>query len=389
MQNETNASENSPATNPAQWINDDKLARQLLTSCQVRPNEFCKVLLGKPQLFDRVINGLKNNRYSGKKYADATFPDGTIPVFMNEHAVYLAVLKELPNNTLEEMGDSLNCMVKTLLMEPDEFIRVAAALTDSEENLTSDGISAIVQVEAAVALLEKIDTLPPLPDHFVRLLSMIKDERVEVAELVTLIESDTALTAELLRVINSASLGVKSHVDNVTQAITLLGLNVCEEIAICLAVNIYITKISSSSLLQYNEAATTCAHFAGLLSKALELENETSLFSAALLHDIGRPVMEILLGNEYRKLTKGLHGEALVNRERLEYGIAHTEVGYTFASNIGLPDNIKQSIRYHHNPELIQNNQQVKIVHLAQLISHNTEELTSQVRCSLQGLGVL
>ena len=81
-------------------------------------------------------------------------------------------------------------------------------------------------------LIEKIDSLPPLPNSMLELEDFRKVQNTNPEELIEIIEKDPLLVSAILRVANSSMFGFRSAVDTLSRAINLLGINFTISLAI-------------------------------------------------------------------------------------------------------------------------------------------------------------
>lgn len=81
-------------------------------------------------------------------------------------------------------------------------------------------------------IVEKIDSLPPLPKSVIELEEFRKQTEKEPLDLLKIIEQDPLIITTLLRVANSAMFGFRSEVETPSRAINLLGVNFTISIAL-------------------------------------------------------------------------------------------------------------------------------------------------------------
>src|SRR5262245_4674161 len=71
--------------------------------------------------------------------------------------------------------------------------------------------------------IKNLDSVPTLPTVAGRLIEMALNDKSTAADLGELISKDPALTARLLKVVNSSSYGLRNEVSSVSHAITIIG----------------------------------------------------------------------------------------------------------------------------------------------------------------------
>ena len=88
---------------------------------------------------------------------------------------------------------------------------------------------------ASAQILQRISSLPPLPAAIGRLLRLVNEPDVEFKEIAKTISLDQTLTAQLLRIANSAFYGFSHQIRTVQQATVILGRHAVRNMALSLA----------------------------------------------------------------------------------------------------------------------------------------------------------
>lgn len=204
-------------------------------------------------------------------------------------------------------------------------------------------------------ILERVGSLPPLPDTLYRLVGLVSDPSSSLEQIVAAVRYDQAFTAEVLRLCNSAYFGLSRSVDSLDDAIKLLGNTKVLQLVIA---------TQSRSMLSHPQtgyglpAGALFAHSVGVaiaaqaLGRRLKISEGGALFTAGLLHDVGKVVLNEFVANEYIEIA------ARVSREKLSFaeaeeqvlGFSHPEVGARLGETWNLPPAIVRAIRYHHAP---------------------------------------
>ncbi len=208
-----------------------------------------------------------------------------------------------------------------------------------------------LKLKQASKLIKDLTSLPALPDTVSRVQNAMGDLDVSPKQVAETIMKDPSIAAKVLSVANSAAYGFPSRVDSIALAVALLGLRETYSIVLSASViNLFeVTKHFDYRV--YWEESMNCAAAARIIGGACGSERSPSLFTAGLLHDIGRIALLETVPELYKKVPSDLSGNELIEAEQKTVGITHTEAGYELATNWGLPKEIAEPIRHHHRPE--------------------------------------
>ncbi len=204
-------------------------------------------------------------------------------------------------------------------------------------------------------ILDRVHDLPTLPGSVGRLAALLEDERSGAGDFERIIRPDPALTANLLRIANSAWFGLRSRADTVRQAITLLGVRRVFEAAASAA----LLRVIPPRLAGYEiDAAAFWQHSIAVAVLAERLGQEIRgrppdlTFTAGLLHDLGKLVIGVFVSQESGPILDRVRNGAIpfVRAEREVLGVDHAEVGGEVARAWRLPDAALWAARWHHQP---------------------------------------
>lgn len=227
-------------------------------------------------------------------------------------------------------------------------------------------------------IVSRLRQLPTLSATAVRLSALARDERSGAADFERVIRPDPALTANLLRVVNSAYFGLRSRADSVRQAVTLLGIKRTSEIAAAAG----FAPIIPARLPGYEmEASTFWLHsvavavLAERLAGELQVKRPELTFTAGLLHDIGKLAIGVFVTESSGEILARIRerGAAFAAAERDVLGVDHGTVGQTMARSWNLPDAVGEVARWHHEPGGAPEGacrHLVDLVHVADCLSH-------------------
>jgi len=200
-------------------------------------------------------------------------------------------------------------------------------------------------------LIRQIASLPALPETVVRVRHVMDNAASTVRDVVNVVTLDPPLAAKVLSVANSAAYGFRHRIKDLTHAISLLGFRETYGIVLSVAVADLANKLKHFDYRSFWLESMYSAAAARVVAKACGQKFLAGVFSAGLLHDLGRVVLLELQPNYARELPRYIWGKELVVEEEKSIGIGHPEAGYELANHWDLPPEIAEPIRFHHAPE--------------------------------------
>jgi putative nucleotidyltransferase with HDIG domain len=232
-------------------------------------------------------------------------------------------------------------------------------------------------VISAEQVLQRVKKLPTLSSSMTRLWALAGDGHSGAAEFEKAIRPDPALTANLLRVANSAYFGLRCRAESVRHAVTLLGLKrTCE-----LATSVAFAPVIPSRLPGYDMDAVAfwthsvaVAVFAERLAQELRAGVPDLIFTAGLLHDVGKLVVGSLVADQQGDvMARVRQGHTFIDAERAVLGLDHGELGAILAQAWSLPPAAVWAARWHHRPADVPSEADrtlVGLVHAADALAH-------------------
>lgn len=229
------------------------------------------------------------------------------------------------------------------------------------------------------AYLDSVEHLPATPLLMIKLIEMFRQPDHDLDEIVGLMRQDPSLMAEILGRCNKSFLANEEPVMDVNEAIFRLGFYEVYQIAVALfglqAMSMAkVTKSINVETLWHHSAMTAIA--GGAIAREVG-EPEGIIFTAGLLHDVGRIVLASAEGSRYSELVliHGHSGAALNEGEKAAFGVDHAEVGARLLARWGLPDQVSVPVLCHHRASWSEPFERVAaVVKLANLVAHWIEE---------------
>ncbi|MDA8162192.1 MAG: HDOD domain-containing protein [Desulfobacteraceae bacterium] len=203
--------------------------------------------------------------------------------------------------------------------------------------------------------LDKLQDLPAMPNTLVMVLDSVSDPDVSIKNIEKILENDPMLATKVLRMANSPYYGAANRVNSIARAILVLGFNEIRNLVIGLS----LTGMFSGDLgFEEFNSKTIWLHSLGVakvckyLSEHIKDVDPEDMFTAGLIHDLGRFIMAIDFTEELKEMFEMKRSLSIPLSEAEErYGITHSELGAYLAQKWGLSDMLKDVLRYHHAPQ--------------------------------------
>jgi len=222
-------------------------------------------------------------------------------------------------------------------------------------------------------IIAKVEAFPSLPGATTKLLSLLDDSNAAVAEIEEILRMDPGLTANVLKLSNSVYFGFPSKIGSVHKAIVLLGAKRLIQLVMASCVNSVMNKsvpgydLSSGEIWRHSIAVSVAAE--GLIEE-LNTPEADEIFTAALLHDVGKLVLGEFVKDDIKKIEKFVSKDVSFEvAEQKALGTDHAEIGAKILENWGLPAEIVSAVRWHHDPDTAdERSTLIDIVHVANVL---------------------
>jgi HD-like signal output (HDOD) protein len=193
--------------------------------------------------------------------------------------------------------------------------------------------------------------LPALPHAVTLFVERAKEPDAALRDLAKILETDTGLTVELLRHVNSAFYGARAKAGNVQQALSMLGLRQSKTFVVTTGMQAAVMARKSKLINQSSfwNASLQKALFAKEVAILLKTDVDTA-FSGALLQDYLLPVLSNDLFDPYLAFAqqRDKQPNMLVEYEQKSFGWDHALAAACLASRWQLPDELICCMLFHH-----------------------------------------
>jgi putative nucleotidyltransferase with HDIG domain len=204
-------------------------------------------------------------------------------------------------------------------------------------------------------IMNRVKAFPGMPTTAAKLMPLLRDPDSSLARIEDLIKYDPGLTANLLKLTNSAYFGLPSRISSVRQAILVLGRRRLLQLATTICLSGLMTKsvpgydLPQGGLWRHSVAVAVAAD---QLVRHLKIPQGDEAFTAALLHDIGK----LILGEYVREdlpsiqqmVAKGISFDVA---EYMVLGTNHAEIGARILESWSMPSELVHAVGWHHDPD--------------------------------------
>jgi putative nucleotidyltransferase with HDIG domain len=223
------------------------------------------------------------------------------------------------------------------------------------------------------AILAKVKSFPTMPGAGAKMLALLEEPDTSVSEIEDTLRYDPGLTANVLKLANSAYFGVPSKIGSLKQAVILLGLKRLMQLVVASCVSAIMDKsipgydLPAGDMWRHSIAVSLAAE---ALVKGKKRIDKEDFFTPALLHDVGKLVLGAFVKEELEAIESiAAKGVPFVVAENMILGTDHAEIGARILAQWNLPTDIINAVRWHHDPDASDvSNAQVDVVYLANLL---------------------
>lgn len=228
------------------------------------------------------------------------------------------------------------------------------------------------RVRCTLARLSHTGDLPSLPRVTTTALAIARDPETDLDSLCDVIQADVGISARLLRVANSPVYGRRAPARRLRDVLTTLGVGTtCDVLVAASLRSLYQARSPRAQLLWEHALAVALA--AEEIARQTGVVRRGTCFLPGLLHDVGRIAFMLTDPTPLDVIARVAEDEHAA-RTQLEdewYGFDHAAVGSTLAHDWGLPDDVCESIRWHHAPGLAPvGREMAEVLHVADRLAH-------------------
>ncbi|MDR1840118.1 MAG: HDOD domain-containing protein [Treponema sp.] len=262
----------------------------------------------------------------------------------------------------ESEGAGLGLVILVLMLKriglDDECFSIAiadgctvASIQIPLEQTTLENISIISE-----EIVENINSLPQFPENIMLVQKLIADPDSDMQIIAKQISMDPALTADMLKIVNSAQYMLSKKVDNIFEAVKMVGIKGIKNLLYSYGTQKILGDDTADKKKLWEHSYKT-AFYAYNLANTFKIDKNIvdDVYVGGILHDMGK----IIFSNVHPELLERIKSISAEKNlpastfENLSSGMNHAEIGAMIAEKWNFPDKLVMAIRYHHDPEAV------------------------------------
>ncbi len=199
---------------------------------------------------------------------------------------------------------------------------------------------------------DAMENLPVLPEVSQRVLAMVRDPDVSMADLVQVIQQDQVIAVAIMRLANSAMFGGLQAIKDLNAACSRLGMkNVANTVQVVVSNNLFVTSDKRLRRFMWRlwRHSIATAHCASRIAIMTSEPRSEAVFLAGLIHDIGKAMLLDIVTSECSGVLGERATEQTLLREVLDR--FHPLLGLHIVQRWRLPHEFRAVTYAHHDPE--------------------------------------
>ncbi len=230
-------------------------------------------------------------------------------------------------------------------------------------------------------IMEEVTAFPAMPGVASKFLRLLNSSSVSAAQVEGVLRLDPGLTANILKMANSSYFGFVSRIGSIRKAVSLMGFKRITQLVVASCVSAIFDReiagyeLSPGDLWRHSVAVSLASEE---ITRILNIKKMEDIFTAALLHDVGKLIMGEYVCEEITRIEEVVSEKTpFVEAERKVFGTDHAEIGGMILEKWAFPKEIVLAVRWHHSPDTLKPpHSMTDVVHVANIL------------CAAMGIGV-
>ena len=194
-----------------------------------------------------------------------------------------------------------------------------------------------------------VNELFALPDAVVKINAMVRDPETNAGDIAAAISSEVAMSAKVLKLVNSSFYGFSRRVTSINYAVVILGFNTIRN----LVMSVFMASQCKSAVPGFDTKefwrySINCAIATEHIARLAGYPQPEDAFMAGMMNKIGLVVMSQYWPDELAKVIAAAarHGALLLEAEKRMLGYDHYAIGAALLDRWNLPEAISDVCRH-------------------------------------------
>jgi putative nucleotidyltransferase with HDIG domain len=263
---------------------------------------------------------------------------------------------------LKKMGLDEDCF-DILATEKETIARIVIPLDQTRlENLNI----------LSSSIVNNVNSLPQFPENILAIQKMINDPKSDMGSIAKQISRDPAMTADILKIVNSAQYMLSKKVESIAEAVKMIGIRGIKNLLYSYGTQKILGDDTDEKKILWKHSYKTAFYAYNLVRNFRRDKNlMDDVYVGGILHDMGK----IIFFNVHPDLLNNIRNFCTEKNlpantfENLSAGMNHAEIGALIAEKWNFPEDLVATIRFHHDPGSAPKDKQdmVEAVYLANM----------------------
>jgi putative nucleotidyltransferase with HDIG domain len=234
----------------------------------------------------------------------------------------------------------------------------------------------VTQTQSVGQVVQKVRDLAVLPQVVHQIIHLTSNPNASAKDLERLISIDQGMSTRVLNTVNSAYYGFSRKIASIKDAVVLLGFKAVRNLAMTVSMfDLFVGKTDRQNLRRgkWWRHSIDTALCARLIASQVSGVSPDEAYTAGLLHDIGKPLLDRYGDAPYEQVEDLVaQGVPELTAEQQVYGCDHAAVGRAVSLHWGFPEKLVEAIGCHHadSSDGLQDAPLTAVVVLANHVAH-------------------
>jgi HD-like signal output (HDOD) protein len=203
------------------------------------------------------------------------------------------------------------------------------------------------------AIVRDVEALPHFPEAVLELITLTEDPKSTLSQIASRISTDPSLTADLLKLVNSAHYVLPKRVNNIMQAVKIVGMKGLRNLLYSYGAQ----KIMGEKYAEMKDLwshSYRVAYYSFLLARSFKPKQDIldDVYVSGILHDLGQIIVTYLHPEAMEQMQRFCKEKDIPSRilERFSFGLNHADIGALISRKWNFPEQLVSGIKFHHDP---------------------------------------